>query len=353
MSPEQFTGKSLDARSDIYSLAVMAYEMLTGRLPFEAETPWQWATEHKTAKPIPFEATPVSSQIPASMRAAILRALSKNKEDRQSSASQFVDELAGNAGAPAPGASTGTAAMAAPPVFGGPMNPAAKTAAMPAPSTGPAVASAVIPTPSTPRGGGGGNKGLVFGLAGVGAVILVGIVVVATRSKNEPVAAAPPLDTPTAAPAKIAPQIDTTTPATPDTVPVPEQTPTPVAPVGTKPTTKPTPATTTPATTTTPPATTTTPATKPPVESGGGNACAACISAASAGNFGSAAASYNACSDPGQKASCGGIIKGRAPAAAQAAAFNGNCGQAHTIASAGQAAGLPAKAFAAALKACK
>src|SRR6185369_3660777 len=109
MSPEQFTGKALDARSDIYSLAVMAYEMLTGRLPFEANTPWQWATEHMMSQPIPFEATPVSSQIPASMRAAILRALGKNKEERQDSAGQFVEELSGGAPTAAAGASTGTA----------------------------------------------------------------------------------------------------------------------------------------------------------------------------------------------------------------------------------------------------
>src|SRR5215469_1509166 len=48
MSPEQFTGKPLDLRSDIYSLGVMAYEMLTGKLPFNATTAWEWATQHMT-----------------------------------------------------------------------------------------------------------------------------------------------------------------------------------------------------------------------------------------------------------------------------------------------------------------
>ncbi len=64
MSPEQFTGKALDARSDIYSLAVMAYEMLTRKLPFEADTPWQWATQHMTAQPIAFEVSAPATNIP-------------------------------------------------------------------------------------------------------------------------------------------------------------------------------------------------------------------------------------------------------------------------------------------------
>src|SRR5579864_2887467 len=48
MSPEQFTGRPIDARSDIYSLGVMAYEMVTSRLPFQANTAWEWATQHMT-----------------------------------------------------------------------------------------------------------------------------------------------------------------------------------------------------------------------------------------------------------------------------------------------------------------
>src|SRR5262249_43794837 len=153
-----------------YSLGVMAYEMVTGRLPFDANTPWQWATEHMTAKPLPFEATPVSSQIPASMRAAILRSLSKNRDDRQSSAKQFYEELSGagaaQAAAPASGGSSGTAAMPAAPNFGAApaASGAARTAAMATPATGnPAQVSppvaAPIPGAPIPRSGGSG-KGL-------------------------------------------------------------------------------------------------------------------------------------------------------------------------------------------------
>ncbi len=82
MSPEQFTGRPIDARSDIYSLGVMAYEMLTGRLPFNAETAWEWATQHMTQAPIAIESLPEGTRVPAAMRAAVARALAKSPDDR-------------------------------------------------------------------------------------------------------------------------------------------------------------------------------------------------------------------------------------------------------------------------------
>ncbi|RYE74053.1 MAG: serine/threonine protein kinase, partial [Myxococcales bacterium] len=93
MSPEQFMGKELDPRSDIYSLGVMAYEMLTGKLPFDANTPWEWATKHMTAQPFPFEDMPTTTDIPGKMKHAIMRALSKNTSERQDNVKLFFEEL--------------------------------------------------------------------------------------------------------------------------------------------------------------------------------------------------------------------------------------------------------------------
>src|SRR5580692_9607736 len=85
MSPEQFTGKTIDARSDIYSIGIMAYEMLAGTLPFSASTPWEWASQHMTVVPQPPGASASGMPLPATMTQAIMRALEKDPEQRFSS----------------------------------------------------------------------------------------------------------------------------------------------------------------------------------------------------------------------------------------------------------------------------
>lgn len=95
MSPEQFSGQQLDLRSDIYSLAIMTYEMITGQLPFEARTPWEWATKHLTAQPVPIQQQPGGAGLADHKAAAIMRGMSKDREARQGSALQFMHELTG------------------------------------------------------------------------------------------------------------------------------------------------------------------------------------------------------------------------------------------------------------------
>ena len=98
MSPEQAIGKLLDGRSDQYSLAVMGYEMLTGSVPFHADTPLLVLNKHVRDMPEP--PSKRMPGIPPEVDAVFARALAKDPVDRFPTCSEFVEDLARAAGAP-------------------------------------------------------------------------------------------------------------------------------------------------------------------------------------------------------------------------------------------------------------
>ena len=98
MSPEQAQGKVLDARSDIYSLAVILYEVLTGKLPFDAKTPMEYIQAHVTKPPIPIDERTPGKKFPAGLGQVIVRALEKAPEKRYASAADFAQALKPYAG---------------------------------------------------------------------------------------------------------------------------------------------------------------------------------------------------------------------------------------------------------------
>ncbi len=97
LSPEQALGRGVDARSDLYSVGILLFELLTGRLPFEADSPLAIAYAHVQEEPV--APSSINRSVPPAVDALVARALRKNPDERFPSAEAMREECVRLAGA--------------------------------------------------------------------------------------------------------------------------------------------------------------------------------------------------------------------------------------------------------------
>jgi serine/threonine-protein kinase len=108
MSPEQLRGKPLDPRTDVYSLALMTYEMLTGKLPFTGRTQQEVMIARLRNEPVPLQQARPDLDFPEAMEKVLTKAMQRNADDRHASAPEFATAFAAsNVGKPGGGGDDG------------------------------------------------------------------------------------------------------------------------------------------------------------------------------------------------------------------------------------------------------
>lgn len=91
-SPEQAMGEEVDIRSDIYSAGIVFYEMLSGRIPFDAKSPWSIISQHITSEPPPIELP--DREIPENIKALLKRMLAKRPDERFQTPTELREGIA-------------------------------------------------------------------------------------------------------------------------------------------------------------------------------------------------------------------------------------------------------------------
>ncbi|MEU3028835.1 protein kinase domain-containing protein [Streptomyces incarnatus] len=229
LSPEQALGRGVDARSDLYSVGIMLFQLVTGRLPFDADSPLAIAYAHVQEEPV--APSSINRALPPAVDALVARALRKNPNERFPTADAMREEclrVAASLQAAAPSivpdtgprqSGSGVGSAVFPPVDQtrqtppgpvrtpyqpGPYGPHTPAPATPAPSYGyPQPAGYQTPPagygPSTPPpyaqspqtttqgsgpDGGKGGKAVIIGAVGVSLVAVVGLAVALTMNSG-------------------------------------------------------------------------------------------------------------------------------------------------------------------------